>query len=106
MAPFRDKLFIVKIFFDNNINHAQQQGAVRARAQLKPQICCFGRFRTAGVDDNEFGAVFLCALDALPDGLVRMRRIAADEHYTAGILQFFDVHPIRPPAEKGSGHHR
>ena len=44
VAPLGDKCLVVKIFLDDDIDHAQQQGAVRSRSKLEPQIRRFSRF--------------------------------------------------------------
>ena len=104
MTPFCNERFIIEFFFDNNVDHPEEQSSVCSGPDLQPQVGFFSGLRTTGVNNDELCTPFPGLEISLPDSLMTMGWITADEHQTACTFQLLNVHPVRPPAKKRGSH--
>ena len=51
---------VIQIFFHDQAYPAEHKGYVRTRTDLEPQVCHFRFFGSAGINDNQFCALFFC----------------------------------------------
>jgi len=63
VGPGAREILVEEIFFKQDVNHAQGQGAVAARPDLQPDIRLLGYAGLARIDDDELGAAGLGSAD-------------------------------------------